>query len=176
MDQTATDSKRLHGHQILQHTRRIARLCAAPRSVVNEERVHRHQPLLLIDHQRAARPDVLHVGERLAGNLLFAGHHAEFELRAPLFGVRVGKLRAGHHALEAYTWAWADGEPYVHRYELNKARALLEKPGAEIPNLPPYDPAKDEKLPWEDDVAAAIEKLRAKKEAEDNEPSEPDAK
>ena len=75
--------------------------------------------------------------------------------------------QAKKHALEAYKWAWADGEPYVHRYELNKARALLEKLGAEIPNLPPYDPAKDEKLPWEDDVAAAIEKLRAEKEAKD---------
>jgi tetratricopeptide (TPR) repeat protein len=73
--------------------------------------------------------------------------------------------QATKHALAAYKWAWADGEPYVHRYELNKARALLEKLGAEIPNLPPYDPAKDEKLPWEDDVAAAIEKLRAEKEA-----------
>ncbi|MCH7849905.1 MAG: hypothetical protein IIB53_16275, partial [Planctomycetes bacterium] len=35
----------------------------------------------------------------------------------------------------------------------------------EIPDLPPYDPAKDEKLPWEDGVAAAIEKLRAEVEA-----------
>ena len=73
--------------------------------------------------------------------------------------------QAKKHALAAYKWAWADGEPYVRRYELNKARALLEKLGAEIPNLPPYDPAKDEKLPWEDEVAAAIEKLRAEKEA-----------
>ena len=72
--------------------------------------------------------------------------------------------QATQHALAAYKWAWADGEPYVHRYGLNKARALLEKLGAEVPNLPPYDPAKDEKLPWEDDVAAAIEKLRAEKE------------
>ena len=71
--------------------------------------------------------------------------------------------QATKHALAAYQFAWADGEPYVHRYELNKARALLEKLGAEIPNLPPYDPAKDERLPWEDDVAAAIEKLRAEK-------------
>ncbi len=73
--------------------------------------------------------------------------------------------QAKQHARKAYEWAWADGEPYVYRYELNKARALLEQLGAEIPNLPPYDPAKDEKFPWEDDVAAAIEKLRAKKEA-----------
>jgi hypothetical protein len=75
--------------------------------------------------------------------------------------------RATKHALAAYKWAWADGEPYVHRYELTKARALLEKLGVTIPNLPPYDPAKDEKLPWEDDVAAAIEKLRAEKEPKD---------
>jgi hypothetical protein len=73
--------------------------------------------------------------------------------------------QATKHALAAYKWAWADGEPYVHRFELNKARALLEKLGVTIPNLPPYDPAKDEKLPWEDDVAAAIEKLRAEKDA-----------
>jgi hypothetical protein len=73
--------------------------------------------------------------------------------------------QAKKQALEAHKWAWADGEPYVRRYELNKARALLEKLGAGIPNLPPYDPAKDEKLPWEDEVAAAIEKLRAEKEA-----------
>ena len=30
-----------------------------------------------------------------------------------------------------------------------------------------YDPAKDEKFPWEDDVRAAIEKLRAEKAAEE---------
>jgi len=72
--------------------------------------------------------------------------------------------QAAQHALAAYKWAWADGEPYVHRYELNKARALLEQLGADIPNLPPYDPAKDQKLPWEDEVAAAIEKLRTEKE------------
>lgn len=73
--------------------------------------------------------------------------------------------QAKKHALAAYKEAWADGEPYVFRYELNKARALLEKLGAEIPNLPPYDPAKDEKLPWEDELTAAIEKLRAEAEA-----------
>jgi Domain of unknown function (DUF4062) len=71
--------------------------------------------------------------------------------------------QATKHALAAYKWAWADGEPYVHRYELTKARALLEQLGVEIPNLPPYDPSKDEKFPCEDEVAGAIEKLRAAK-------------
>ncbi len=73
--------------------------------------------------------------------------------------------QAKKHALAAYKRAWADGEPYVRRYELNQSQALLEKLGVEIPNLPPYDPDKDEKLPWEDEVAAAIDKLRAENEA-----------
>ena len=72
---------------------------------------------------------------------------------------------AKKHALAAYKWAWADGEPYVRRYELNKARALLETLGVEIPNLPPYDASKDEKLPWEDEVAAAIAELRRQQES-----------
>jgi len=74
--------------------------------------------------------------------------------------------QARKYAVEAYRWAWSDGEPYVHRYSLNKARALLEQLGVEIPALPPYDPARDEKLPWEDEVAAAIKKLRKGKKKE----------
>ena len=42
----------------------------------------------------------------------------------------------------------------------------FEKLGVDIPDLPPYDLTKDEKLPWEDEVAAAIEKLKAEAEAE----------
>jgi hypothetical protein len=72
--------------------------------------------------------------------------------------------QAAKHALAAYLWAWADGEPYVHRYELNQARRLLETLSLETPSLPPFDPAKEERLPWEDGMAAAIEKLRAEKQ------------
>ena len=72
--------------------------------------------------------------------------------------------QAKHHALAAYRWAWADGEPYVHRYELTRTTELLQQMNVPIPNLPPYDPAKDEPFPWEADVRAAIEKLRAEKE------------
>ena len=74
--------------------------------------------------------------------------------------------QAKKHALADYKWAWADGEPYVNRHELTKATELLTKMKVPVPNLPPYDPAKDEKLPWEDDVRAVIEKLRAEKAAE----------
>ncbi len=60
----------------------------------------------------------------------------------------------------------ADDEPYVHRYELDKATALLKELGAQIPDLLPYDPATYEKFPWKDKVVAAIDKLRAENEAE----------
>jgi len=82
----------------------------------------------------------------------------------------VDRDQAKKHGLAAYKWAWAGGEPYVHRYALTKSRALLEQLGAEIPNLPPYDPAKDGKFPCEDEVAAAIEKLRAEKESKNPKP------
>ncbi len=76
----------------------------------------------------------------------------------------IGDLdQAEKHALAAYTWAWADGEPYVNRYELTKTTELLNELKVTIPNLPPYDPAKDVPFPWEAEVRAAIEKLRAKK-------------
>jgi hypothetical protein len=35
-------------------------------------------------------------------------------------------------------------ELYVHRYELNKTRALLEQLSVEVSDLPPYEPAEDE--------------------------------
>jgi hypothetical protein len=73
--------------------------------------------------------------------------------------------QAKHHALAAYTWAWADGEPYVNRYELTKTTELLHELGVPIPNLPPFDPAKNEPFPWEAEVHSAIEKLRAEKAA-----------
>jgi hypothetical protein len=72
--------------------------------------------------------------------------------------------KAEKHAIAAYKEAWADGEPYVWRYQLTKARTLLNKLNLEVPNMPPYDPVKDEKLPWEDKLDAAIEELRAEKE------------
>jgi len=80
--------------------------------------------------------------------------------------------QAKHHALASYTWACADGEPYVNRYELTKTTELLQQMNVPIPTLPRYDPAKDEPFPWEADVRAAIEKLRAEKnEAAKQEPS-----
>jgi Domain of unknown function (DUF4062) len=71
---------------------------------------------------------------------------------------------AKKHGLAAYKWAWADGEPYVRRYELNQARALLEQLGAAIPHLPTYDPSIDPTFPWEQKVADVIAQLKKKKD------------
>ena len=99
--------------------------------------------------------DPVHEAERLA------------QLRQPahrllaLLWLAIGDHeQAKPHALAAYKRAWADGEPYVNRYELTKTTELLQQINVPIPNLLPYDQAKDEKFPWEDDVAAAIAKLR----------------
>lgn len=87
----------------------------------------------------------------------------------------IGDLeQAKKYAILAYRWAWADGEPYVHRYELKKATAILKQLNLPIPDLLSYDWAKDEKLPWEDTVANAIEKLKAEKEAKMTKTYDPD--
>ena len=73
--------------------------------------------------------------------------------------------QAKHHALAAYEWAWADGEPYVRRYELTKTTELLQQWNVPVPKLSTYDPSKDQPFPWEADGRAAMEKLRAKTQA-----------
>ena len=75
--------------------------------------------------------------------------------------------RAVEHALRAHRWAVADGEPYVHRYYLDRTRALLAGLGAALPEVPRHDPAKTPPYPWETDVRAFIAKLRADREAKE---------
>jgi hypothetical protein len=50
--------------------------------------------------------------------------------------------QATRHALVAYCWAWADGEPYVRRFELISIAAVLEQLGVPIPLMPPYAPPR----------------------------------
>ena len=66
--------------------------------------------------------------------------------------------RAERQAVAAYRWACADGEPYLRRFELERAAALLTRIGVAIPEFPPYDPSHDVKLAWEEDVNLAIER------------------
>lgn len=117
----------------------------------------------------AAAETGLALAKHHLGQLAEPEHEAErlAQLRKPahrylaMLWLTIGDLeQAKLHGLAAYKWAWADGEPYVHRYELTKTTELFQQLNVPIPNLPPYDPAKDEPFPWEADVRAAIEKLR----------------
>ncbi len=76
--------------------------------------------------------------------------------------------RAKKHALAAYESSWADGEPYVFRHALTRAKALLEQIGEKTPDLPHYDPDKQEDFPWERELRAALAELRAEKKARDD--------
>jgi tetratricopeptide (TPR) repeat protein len=95
-----------------------------------------------------------------------AGQRAPAHRYLAMLWLAIGNAaEAEKHALAAYKWGWADGEPYVDRYELSKTIELLREMSVPIPSLPPYNPAKDQPFPWEATVRAAIAKLRATKAA-----------
>jgi hypothetical protein len=66
-------------------------------------------------------------------------------------------------ALHAYRWAWGEGPPYIRWFDLERSRALLRQLGEPEPELPPFDPAKVPPIPFEKEIRAGIEKLRAEK-------------
>ena len=74
--------------------------------------------------------------------------------------------QAARHAKAAHRNAWADGEPYVRRYALDRAISLLQQLGEDIPALPAYDPAQHPKNPWEDEIEAAITELQKQARSE----------
>jgi tetratricopeptide (TPR) repeat protein len=76
--------------------------------------------------------------------------------------------RAIDHALRAHELCVGDGEPFVFRHYLDRARALLSELGAPLPEVPKYDPAKAKIYPWEKDVRAFIEKLKAERAEKEN--------
>lgn len=115
---------------------------------------------------RLGRPDeARQEAERLAGQR-FVDHR----YLAMLWLAIGDPARAQAHALDAYKWAWADGEPYVRRYELTKATELLGQMNVPLPSLPAYDQSEDKPFPWEASVRAAIEKLRKEKQAKQQKP------
>jgi tetratricopeptide (TPR) repeat protein len=70
---------------------------------------------------------------------------------------------ASEAALELYHWAWAQGEPYVHRYPLQQAQLLLKRLGVPEPQLPVWDESKYEPFEHEEEIRALIEKLKREK-------------
>jgi tetratricopeptide (TPR) repeat protein len=69
--------------------------------------------------------------------------------------------KARECVLEAYPRAWADGPPYARWHDLKRCRELLAALGEPEPRLPPFDPASVEPVPFEAEVRAAIDKLKA---------------
>ena len=72
----------------------------------------------------------------------------------------------------AYPLAWADGPPHIRWYALKQCRELMAELSEPEPQLPPFDLAKVEPIPYETEIRALIEKLKAKATEEENYDSE----
>ena len=144
--------------QAVAMAREVRRVDAASEAGLALAKVHLHQ--LTGDEARGE-------AQRLAQLRHFAERGQANRYLARLWQA-LGELnQAKHHALAAYSLSWADGEPYVFRYELSKATELLHELGVPLPNLPHYDPANDDPFPWEADVRAFIATRRAEKAAKE---------
>ncbi len=71
--------------------------------------------------------------------------------------------KAQEYALKAYESAWADGPPYIWWWALERAKKVLDMLGVPYPEMPPYDPAKIGKFPYQDEIEALIEREKAKR-------------
>ncbi len=100
--------------------------------------VHLEARLALARFRLDQLPDALSEAVRLSGD----NGPAQLAI-AELWDAIGDAERAAVHAQRAYRWAWADGEPFVHRYRLHRATALLERLGTEIPVLTVPNPAQD---------------------------------
>ena len=112
---------------------------------------------------REAHLDDTHLGARLALARFRLGRLPDARAEAIRLSSESGPVRlalaelwdaigdagpAVSHARAAYQWAWADGEPFVHRYQLDRAKALLKRLGGDIPALTAFDPDREhEQLP-----------------------------
>jgi hypothetical protein len=77
--------------------------------------------------------------------------------------------KAKEHALEAYKEAWGDGPPYSTWWLLERAKKVLDALGEPYPEMPPFDPEKVEPIPFEAEIRAFIEELKAKREESEEE-------
>ncbi len=122
------------------------------------------EALLVVARLRAGhRVDARVVAERMDSK---SDHEAALAV-AELWRELGEPERARAAALRAHKSACGSGEPYVYRYHLDRAKALLCELGETPPEVPQHDPANEEVFDWEDDVRALIEKTR--KEREDRE-------
>jgi tetratricopeptide (TPR) repeat protein len=94
---------------------------------------------------------------------LAAGQQRLFAAEAYL--VLGDRERARECALNAYRKAWGEGPPYCYWYYLERSKALLQQLGEPEPQLPPFGASKVPPIPFEKEIRAAIERLKAERAA-----------
>jgi tetratricopeptide (TPR) repeat protein len=77
------------------------------------------------------------------------------------------RAKALEHVKGGYRWAWAEGSPYVRWWYLQRCRAVLEALGEPEPQLPAFDPSQAMPLPFEAELRAFLEELKAEKAQEE---------
>jgi tetratricopeptide (TPR) repeat protein len=68
--------------------------------------------------------------------------------------------QARQYATMAYESAWADGLPFVWWWRMERARQVLDQVNAPVPDLPPFDEERIEKVPYEAEIYAFIHELQ----------------
>lgn len=85
--------------------------------------------------------------------------HDLYNSAAEIYHALGDQEQAVHYAMLAYESAWADGLPFVWWWRLERARQVLKNLNAPIPELPPFDEDRIEKVPYENDIYAFIDEL-----------------
>lgn len=75
---------------------------------------------------------------------------------AEVYRLALDRENAVHHATQAYRWAWADGSPYTHVYQLARASHQLDELGELYPPMQPFQVAAA--LPREAALKAFVER------------------
>ncbi|MBZ0304126.1 MAG: DUF4062 domain-containing protein [Anaerolineae bacterium] len=86
--------------------------------------------------------------------------HDLYNSAAEIYLAMGDRDQAAQYATQAYESAWADGLPFVWWWRLERARLVLEQVGSPTPDLSPFDEARIERVPYEDDIYAFIADLK----------------
>lgn len=132
--------------------------------VGNESGVPRHETVLSQAHGGLAQTYLAQGKIEQAARIVEEG--CDDYSAAVVSNAQAKHEEAKEYAIKYYTWAWADGEPYVHRWHLNRAIELLDELDIPKPDLPIFDEANYEPFPGEAEVRAYIEELKQEKEKE----------
>ena len=114
--------------------------------------------LARLGHTSEAREVIAEAAE------IWNGRNPRFPLVAAETWLALGdREQAGVLVHRAYPLAWADGPPYIIWYDLKLCRKLLTELNEPEPQLPPFNPAKIDLIPYEARIRAVIENLGTKR-------------